>query len=412
MKTPTRSQSGRTALVAAAAIAFGVGAALSTTSAIATDGAVSLAGSNFEIDTDANLEVDHSAPPSIDWASVTEVRREDSPSGKNDESFGQGTKEDTAEPTVVSGSIPPNKSDLKWFGLYQEGTTTSGFLNLFWSRVQDPVGTTNMDFELNKRQCTVGQSPADPDCSSNGITPLRSPGDLLITYDLAKGGTVPIISMRAWQAGGFWGGATDLSQTNDAAGSINDTEIPAIEADGLGAHSARTFGEAQIDLSVIFTAPDCLTFGSAYLKSRASDSFTAALKDFVPPAPVNLTNCVTPSISTAQSFVPNDSATVTVASGLGDLEGTIRFRLYDNATCAGTTPVTGLLYDGSFNIATGAGTGLSRTVATDNTTAVTASKSLYWLVEFDSTNSGHNDVTSACGVEASSLIIDNDTTSP
>ena len=27
----------------------------------------------------------------------------------------------------------------------------------------------------------------------------------------------------------------------------------------------------------------CLTFGSAYLKSRSSDSFTAALKDFVPP---------------------------------------------------------------------------------------------------------------------------------
>ena len=35
----------------------------------------------------------------------------------------------------------------------------------------------------------------------------------------------------------------------------------------------------------------CLTFGAAYLKSRSSDSFTAALKDFVPPVAVNVSNC-------------------------------------------------------------------------------------------------------------------------
>jgi hypothetical protein len=40
----------------------------------------SLAGSNFEIDTDANLKVDDAAP-SIDWASVNEVRKADTTSG-------------------------------------------------------------------------------------------------------------------------------------------------------------------------------------------------------------------------------------------------------------------------------------------------------------------------------------------
>src|SRR5215217_6896186 len=122
----------------------------------------SLPGSNFEIDTDANLKVNDAAP-SIDWASVNETRKADTQSGATDESFGQGTKEDTAVPSVVDGGIPPNKSDLKFFGLYQEGDTSGGFLNLFWSRVQDPTGTTNMDFELNKRQCTPNQTPtADP----------------------------------------------------------------------------------------------------------------------------------------------------------------------------------------------------------------------------------------------------------
>ena len=35
----------------------------------------------------------------------------------------------------------------------------------------------------------------------------------------------------------------------------------------------------------------CVSFGSAYLKSRSSDSFTAALKDFIAPTPTGLNNC-------------------------------------------------------------------------------------------------------------------------
>ena len=52
---------------------------------------VSLPGSNFEIDTDANLKVDDDSP-SIDWAGVNEIRKQDTTSGPTDESFGQGTK--------------------------------------------------------------------------------------------------------------------------------------------------------------------------------------------------------------------------------------------------------------------------------------------------------------------------------
>jgi len=132
------------------AVALGVVAAVAfSIVAVASHPEVSLSGSNFEIDTDANLKVDDPSP-SIDWASVSEIRKADTTSGPLDESFGQGTKEDTPVPSVVDGSIPPNKSDLKFFGVYQEGTTATGFLNLYWSRVQEPAGTTNMDFELNK----------------------------------------------------------------------------------------------------------------------------------------------------------------------------------------------------------------------------------------------------------------------
>jgi hypothetical protein len=250
-----------------------------TATTLASHPEVSLGGSNFEIDTDANLKVDDGAP-SIDWASVTENRQADSPSGNNDESFGQGAKEDTAVPSVVDGGIPPNKSDLKFFGVYQEGTTATGFLNLFWSRVQDPSGTTNMDFEFNQSSTASG----------NGVTPVRTAGDLLIIYDLSQGGTRPTLSIRRW-TGTAWGPATALANGTDATGSINSSAIVAADSDGLGAQDPRTFGEAQLRLSSLFNPSVCQTFGSAYLKSRSSDSFTAALKDFVPPVAVNISNC-------------------------------------------------------------------------------------------------------------------------
>lgn len=293
-----RIPTGLAALVGAVVLVLGVPAALGS------HGDATLAGSAFEIDDNANLKVDHSSP-SIDWVSKSscptnapdcESRRQDTTSGSTDESFGQGAKEDTAEPSVVDGGIPPNKSDLKFFGVYQEGASSAGFLNMFWSRVQDPSGTTNMDFEFNKRQCTRNATPVDPDCSSNGITPLRSVDDILVIYDLAQGGTVPTLSIREW-TGSEWGAATELSSSNKAAGSINTSAIPAGESDGLGAHSIRTFGEAQLALSEVFpSGSGCQSFGSAYLKSRSSDSFTAALKDFVPPVAVNITNCGSISI--------------------------------------------------------------------------------------------------------------------
>jgi hypothetical protein len=236
-------------------------------------------------------------------------------------------------PTVVDGSIPPNKSDLKFFGVYQEGNSSTGFLNLFWSRVQDPSGTTNMDFELNKRQCTPNQTPADLDCTANGLTPIRSVGDVLIIYDLSNGGTRATLSIRRW-TGSAWGPATLLKDDLEASGSINTSAILAADSDGIGAQSPRTFGEAQVKLSAIFGTQDCGVFGSAYLKSRSSDSFTAALKDFVPPQAVSISNCAglatNATTPVAIGSPINDKATLTGASTSPNAGGSITFKLYSS----------------------------------------------------------------------------------
>jgi hypothetical protein len=278
--------------LAVAATVFGV--LMVAVIASASHPEVSLPGSNFEIDTDANLKQDD-ASPSIDWASasVDETRQADLASGGGDDSFGQGTKEDTAVPTVVDGSIPPQKSDLLNFGVYLETVGNDQFLNLFWHRVQEPTGTTNMDFEFNQSETISG----------NGVTPVRTAGDLLIQYDLASGGTHPELFLSRWVASGAgsqceasnktpcWGTRVNLSAAGDATGSINTSAIPEAESDGLGDVSPRTFGEAQLDFDELSGGDPCSSFGSAYLKSRSSDSFPAALKDFIAPTPLNFANC-------------------------------------------------------------------------------------------------------------------------
>ena len=137
-----------------------------------------LPGSPFD-GADGNLVLNDETQ---DWVNAPNRQTgTDLPTGQQDDSFGQGTKEDTAVPTVIDGSIPNNKSDLIRFYVANQNVGGAEFLYLAWERVQEPNGTTNMDFEFNKSSTTSG----------NGVTPVRTAGDLLIKYDLAQGGVNP-----------------------------------------------------------------------------------------------------------------------------------------------------------------------------------------------------------------------------
>ncbi len=339
------------------AAAFGIsGSAVATTASCSNpatlgDPVNNPPGSAFEIDTSANLKVDTTG--CIDWLSDGAnsgfrsgvLAKNDSASGQNDDSFGKGTAEDNPNPTIVTGSIPPNKSDLKAFGVYTE----DAYLELFWSRVQNPSGTTNMDFELNQEFCDGTATH----CANNGttnnpvyVTPKRTDGDKLITYDLSKGGTVPTISIRTWDgSASAWGPADVISggSSPDALGSVNTSTIPASESGGvsgglttaLGQQDPFTFGEASISFEALFGSGACGTFGSAYLKSRSSDSFTAEIKDFIPPEQVQISNCPSGLTTTATSPVTvgdpiSDTAHLDVPAGAG---GSITFFLWSDAGC-------------------------------------------------------------------------------
>lgn len=105
---------------------------------------------------------------------------------------------------------------------------------------------------------------------------------------------------------------------------------------------------------------------------------------------------VASSLESDQTWVPNDSVTVSAPAG-GALNGTVRFDLYATEDCTGTA-----IYGVSRAVA-----GASpQTVTTANTTAVTASGSYSWKVSYDSENQAQRDIPASCH-ETTDIDIDN-----
>ncbi|HSU02705.1 MAG TPA: hypothetical protein VLK03_09170 [Nocardioides sp.] len=105
------------------------------------------------------------------------------------------------------------------------------------------------------------------------------------------------------------------------------------------------------------------------------------------------------SMTTAQTWVPNDSATITAPAGSGTLAGSVTFTLYASGDCSGDPVFTPVV-----RTVSGAATGV--TVGTANTTPVTASGSFSWKVSYDSTNPAQQDIGASCH-ETSALTITN-----
>jgi hypothetical protein len=105
------------------------------------------------------------------------------------------------------------------------------------------------------------------------------------------------------------------------------------------------------------------------------------------------------SMTTAQSWVPNDSATISAPAGTGSLAGTVSFALYATGDCTGTAIYT-------TNPAVAVSGTSPQTVSTSNTTAQLLTGTFSWSVSYDSTNNAQRDIPSTC-LETSALTIAN-----
>ena len=279
-----------------------------------------LAPSKFEAQ-DGDLTVGTAG--NLDWVNAPgRVSGLELGSGAADNSFGQGTKEDDPAVKVGQGSIPKQKSDLTRFYAASDFVNGDNYLYLAWERA-NVLGSANMDFEINQ-----STSPVLTSEFTGSMTLSRTAGDLLITFDFSGGGT-PSLGLLRWITTGSvsqcfsaaalpcWGNRLDVSAAHYAEGAVNSTSVSdSMLASSSQSLPAGTFGEAAVNLTDagVFPVNGCTSFGSAFLKSRSSTSFTSEVKDFVAPQSVHVSNCGTISIS---KVTQNGNGTFNFATSRG-----------------------------------------------------------------------------------------------
>jgi hypothetical protein len=103
------------------------------------------------------------------------------------------------------------------------------------------------------------------------------------------------------------------------------------------------------------------------------------------------------SLTSAQTWVPSDSVTVSATAG-GPLDGTVLFEFFTNGTCDGVSAFS------TTEEVTGPSSGV--TVESGNAPAQTVSGSFSWEVSYDSDNAAQQDIAPSCH-ETSALTITN-----
>jgi hypothetical protein len=105
---------------------------------------------------------------------------------------------------------------------------------------------------------------------------------------------------------------------------------------------------------------------------------------------------VASSLTSQQSFIPNDNATVTAPAG-GNLAGSVKFEVFESSDCSGTA-----IYTQTVTVS-----GASpQTVSTTNTTVSTTATNVSWRLTYTSTNPAQKSIPATC-LEKSTLTIDN-----
>jgi hypothetical protein len=233
---------------------------------------------------------------------------------------------------IVSGTVPPQKDDLFDIATNTYVAGTQAELDIGMLRTNNN-GSSHVDFELNRLSWLPGATTG-VDCATNGTgianfkCPVRSEGDLLISFEISPSSTTPPVSVETrffvWDlpggtdANGHGRGSVDCQgplsgnentcpweeitiPQNPAAvlSAVNATNIPAGPwgsrlPDGTATNTIPAGGwfEVAIDLDRVGFAPSCPGFGTMSAKSRSSgSSVTSALTDLAGPFPVNLDTC-------------------------------------------------------------------------------------------------------------------------
>ena len=251
---------------------------------------------SFEID--GNLTVDHLVPPSepIDWDSSpfpAALTTFTDGTGSTDDIFGMGSKEnDQSSWVCTAGSAPPKDDVVNQisinggppiageiaFRFFPVSGVQKQFLYANWSRLSNN-GDAHIDYEFN--QADPSTNPASPSCRQ---LPLRTPGDFLISFDTQNGGAIINASAFAWN------GTTFAPLSLGSRGILWDAAVNTVPSiTGLTATGTNLFGELALNVSETIGTIPCEKVLFVSMKTRASTSLSAELKDRTRVKPVNFT---------------------------------------------------------------------------------------------------------------------------
>jgi hypothetical protein len=390
-------------MISVAALLLGVvllGPAAATFAATAGNPAIGV----FELDGNAT---DDPAVAGEDWSSVSATAFTgivDSDTGSTTIFVGGGSKDpnDISAWRWKSGGGLPDKDNL-----LDAFAARYGNLIVFGSDRFDNSGDAQQGFWFFQEPVST-----NPDGTFSGV---HTPGDILILSDFSIGGTVSIIAVYEWVATGGnvsthlnslfpETSANCSSGAGDVCGIVNaangtPTEWSFTDKSGNDTYLQGEFYEGGINLAA-FPGLSAECFASFAAETRASTSPTATLKDFI----VGEFQACESTITTAQTWVPNDSASVD-GGGASSFTGDITFTLYDNLTCDGTVLYTETAADvsGTSSTPATASTNNDGVPANGGYTAL-ATGDFSWGVTFDSNTTGVGD-SSSC--ETSSLTVTN-----
>jgi hypothetical protein len=162
------------------------------------------------------------------------------------------------------------------------------------------TGTSYIDFEFYQGYLTKNNnnsfSSLSADSTSLVATGGRTVGDFVLSMEYTNGGAIATVHYYRWELSGGtyryveYSIPTGTSGPN-AFGASNTTTISTpLGAFGLSNYAPYLFVEAAVNVDAILSAINpCsqISIKTVFIKTKASDSYNAALKDFIAPIPVN-----------------------------------------------------------------------------------------------------------------------------
>jgi hypothetical protein len=251
---------------------------------------------SFEID--GNLTLDHLVPPTepIDWFSSpfpAALTTFTDGTGTADDIFGMGSKENDQSTWICTTGSAPAKDDVVneisingaapvageiAFRFFPVSGVQKQFLYAGWSRLSNN-GDAHIDYEFN--QADPSTNPASAGCPH---LPRRTPGDFLVSFDTQFGGS--IINVTAFT----WNGTTFAPLSLGSQGVLWDAAVNTVPSiPGLTATGTNLFGELALNVSDTIGTIPCNKVLFVSMKTRASTSLSAELKDRTRVKPVNFT---------------------------------------------------------------------------------------------------------------------------